>query len=1085
MYCLKKSKIICLGFGLMWLVFPACTPDVPDDIAQAYAELPEKLDFNIHVKPLLSDRCFACHGNDKNKLKAGLRLDDPQAAYGELPESPGKVAIRPGRLRQSEVFHRILSDDPELQMPPPEANLTLSAREKAILVKWIADGAKYQPHWSFIPPEKDITPPEIKIANWEEHPVDRFVGQQLADRGLQPTREADKATLLRRLSFDLTGLPPGPDEIEEFLADESPDAYERQVDRLLASPHYGERMAVDWLDLARFADTHGYLADRYRDMSPWRDWVIKAFNENMSYDQFVTGQLAGDLLENPTREQILATGFNRLHQQNAEDGIIDEEFRSTYVSDRTDVFGVGLLGLSVGCAKCHDHKYDPISQKEYYQLYSFFNNINESGLISWEGATPVPTLLLPTAAQSDTLETLQRRITHQEKTIETLKAEQVESIRKFIETEAYREIQSKPPNSGLIARFDLDHDPITNKLNPSQQAKMDRRFSDRETPNLVAGKTGKGLLLDGDAWLDLGKIGIFKRSQPFSVALQVMIPDSLENGVIFHKGFGTGIHAYRGFHLKLRDNRLELMMAHTYPDNAINEITETDVPRNEWIHLAVTYDGSSTAAGYRLYLNGREMPTRVEIDNLYKDIIFHDLVDAIYPAPIEPGIQFGGRWRGSGLKDAVIDELLVYERELTALELLQLGDPKAAAQVLDKGHRELDRREKVWLSDHYLAGAVPRLQRELRHLQQLRETYVDSAETVAEIMVMKEMPERRKAYILERGQYDVYGAEVFPMTPDRILPMPEGLPKNRLGLARWLMHPDHPLTARVAVNRYWKNLFGRGLVKSVEDFGNQGDLPDHPQLLDWLAVHFMQSGWDVKALLRLIVTSATYRQSSEMTDELREKDPENVWLARGPSRRLSGEMIRDNALAASGLLNKRIGGESVKPYQPEGLWKINNLDYERDAGDKLYRRSLYTFWKRTVPNPTLATFDVPNRSECTVRRQQTSTPLQALVLMNDPSFLEAAKVIGEQISVAESLEKGTVEAFVRLSGRPPDPGELQTLLDIQDYEYQKFKDRQNKPVGLLTTGDYALALNLDEDLLYANTVLASVMMCSDAVIVGR
>lgn len=1070
---------------VLFVVFTGCRTDLPEAVAQAYQELPAELDFNIHVKPLLSDRCFACHGNDKNKLKAGLRLDEAAAAYAELPESPGKFAVRPGRPGQSEMFHRIISEDPDLQMPPPEANLQLTAREKAILVKWIEDGAEYQPHWSFIPPAKHITPPTVDAAAWGQHPVDRFIYKQLADKRRQPSHEADKATLLRRLSFDLTGLPPSPQEIEAFLADDSPDAYEKQVDRLLASPHYGERMAVDWLDLARFADTHGYLADRYRDMSPWRDWVIKAFNENLPYDQFIIWQLAGDLMEQPSREQILATGFNRLHQQNAEDGIIDEEFRVTYVSDRTDVLGVGLLGLSLGCAKCHDHKYDPISQKEYYQLYSFFNNINESGLISWEGATPVPSLLLPTDAQTAALNGLQDQIAGQEKEIRELSAGQQAAIQAFIEKEHYRELKSSLPTEGMIAYFSLDNSRLANHLNPRQQAKMDRRFSNHEQPTLIPGKKGRGLLLDGDAWLDLGKIGIFQRSEPFSVALQVYIPDSLKNGVIFHKGFGTGIHSYRGFHLSLKNDRLELMMAHTYPDNAVNEFSTNGVPRNEWIHLTVTYDGSSTAAGYRLYLNGREMPTEVEIDNLYKDIIFHDLVDPIYPHPIEPGIQFGGRWRGTGLKGGIIDDLMVFERELTTVEILQLADPAAAVAMLEKTAGHLTEEEEQGLAAHYLSRRVPAIRSAEQDLQNLRKQYVDSAENIQEVMVMKEMPERRKAYILERGQYDVYGEEVFPNTPDYIMPMPEDLPKDRLGLARWLVHPDHPLTARVAVNRYWKNLFGRGLVKSVEDFGNQGDLPDHPQLLDWLAVHFIRSGWDVKALHKLIVTSATYRQSSVTSDELREKDPENVWLARGPARRLAGEMIRDNALTASRLLNAEIGGPSVKPYQPDGLWKINNQVYEPDTGDKLYRRSLYTYWKRSVPNPTLATFDVPNRSECTVRRQATSTPLQALVLMNDPSFLEAARVIGEQMTRSDDLRQGVKRAFQQLTGRAPAAEELQSLLEIRDYEYQKFKGRKKKPVGLLTSGASGIAADLQGDELYANAVLASVIMCSDAATILR
>ncbi len=1079
------KRAIPLIWGLVLTAGFSCTTNLPEEVAAAYRELPDQLDFNLHVKPILSDRCFACHGNDKNKIKAGLRLDNADNAYAELPDNPGKFAITPGRLKGSEVFHRIISEDPEHQMPPKESNLLLSAREKAILTRWIKEGAVYEPHWSFNAPRKDLQPPKVDDANWNQHPIDRFVFRQLTNRALMPTPEADKATLLRRLSFHLTGLPPSHEEIQGFLQDDSADAYEKQVDRLLASSAYGEKMAVDWLDLARFADTHGYLADRYRDMSPWRDWVIQSFNENLPYDQFVTWQLAGDLLESPTREQILATGFNRLHPQNAEDGIIDEEFRVAYVSDRTDVFGVGFLGLSLGCAKCHDHKYDPISQKNYYELYSYFNNINESGLISWEGATPVPALLLPTAEQTNILQDLEQQIEQRQWKIRKLKEEEVKTIETFIRQKNYQSLSSNKVTDGLIAHFDLENRQMQNKLHPSQRGRMKLKSSKNEEPQLVSGKQGKGLQLDGDAWLDLDKIGIFKRSQPFTVALQVYIPKNLENGVIFHKGYGTGLHAYRGFHLNLKDNHFELMMAHTYPDNAINEISLKSVPKEEWLHLAVTYDGSSQAEGYNLYVNGVAWATRVEIDNLYKDIIFHNLVDAIYPEPIEPGIQFGGRWRGTGLKNGRIDELMIFNRELVALEVLQLAQPNAARQILSKEPQTLTEEEENWLRQYHLQRRSADFRYESDKLQQLRETYADSMENVRQVMVMKEMPERRKAFVLERGQYDVYGEEVFPNTPSQIMPMPPEFPENRLGLAKWLFHPEHPLTARVAVNRYWHGLFGRGLVKSVEDFGNQGDLPDHPELLDWLAVHFVESGWDVKALMKLIVTSATYRQSSKMSNELRDTDIENVWLARGPANRLTGEMIRDNALEASGLLRKKIGGESVKPYQPKGLWKINNLVYARDTGDKLYRRSLYTYWKRSVPNPTLSIFDVPTRSECTVRRQQTSTPLQALVLMNDPSFLEAAKVFGEQITKHNDLEKGIARVFVQLTGRRPSREELQSLLEIQRFEHQKFKRRKEKPIGLLASGEYEVDSALDKDQLYANTVLVNIMMCSDAAVVLR
>ncbi|MEM8585186.1 MAG: DUF1553 domain-containing protein [Bacteroidota bacterium] len=1069
---------------VVWFFSTSGSP-VPEQLTEAYNALPDEIEYNLHVKPILSDRCFACHGNDKNKIAAGLRLDNPTDAYAALQTDPGKVGIKPGSLSGSEVYHRIVSEDPDLIMPSKESNLTLSSREKAILIKWIEQGAEYQSHWAFTAPEVDIQPPTVGDKAWQFNPIDAFVYNRLKQEGLSPSEEASRTILLRRLSFDITGLPPTPEEVEVFLTDTEPGAYERQVDRLLASLHYGERMAVDWLDLARFADTHGYLADRYRDMSPWRDWVIEAFNKNQSYDEFVSWQLAGDLMPNPTRDQMIATGFNRLHPQNAEDGIIDEEFRVAYVSDRTDVLGKGLMGLSVACAKCHDHKYDPISQKNYYELYSFFNNINESGLISWEGATPTPALLLPTEAQSHQLDSLQEIACRLEMNIESMLAVDTEELQDYLDDLPHRRSLLNTSNIQPIAHFPLDDVGMGNRLNPSQRAKMDRQFSDSEHPLLVDGWRGQALKFDGDAWLDLQDVGVFSRSQPFTVAFQVYVPDSLQEGYLVHKGYGTGLHAYRGFHLKLVNDRLELMMAHTYPDNAINEYTTNSFPRSQWVHVAITYDGSSTAEGLRVYLDGVEQETVIEIDNLYKDIIFHNLVDVIYPEPIEPGIQFGGRWRGAGLREGMIDEIYIFKKELSALDLLHRAKPQEAVSWVERPLAELSLDQQNLLYAQSLRNESATYSALKNALDEARSVYVSEAEAVSEIMVMREMPQRRPAYILERGQYDVYGEEVFSATPASVMPMSDSLPRNRLGLARWLFHPDHPLTARVAVNRYWQLFFNRGLVKSVEDFGNQGDFPDHPELLDWLAVDFMRSDWDVKKLVKQIVMSRTYRQSSRTSGELLEQDVENVLLARGPARRLTGEMIRDNALAASGLLNDRIGGESVKPYQPEGLWKINNMVYDPDSGDSLYRRSLYTFWKRSVPNPTLAVFDVPDRSECTVRRQNTNTPLQALTLMNDPTFLEAARIIGLQISREEHLETGVRRAYLSLSGREPTPEELAALMNIQAYEHQKFRDRIDKPNGLLSIGQTPIYVTAEHEDLYANTVLASVIMCSEAVTILR
>lgn len=1056
----------------------ACTTELPDEVAEAYQNLPEEVDFNLHVKPILSDKCFQCHGPDKAKQKGGLRLDIPESAFAELSESPGKQAIKPGNLEKSELFHRILSNDPEMIMPNKESNLELTAHEKAVLIKWIQDGAEYKPHWSFIKPEKPDLP---KTGNeeWVNNPVDRFVLKKLETENLKPSPKADMEILLRRLSFDLTGLPPTPKEVHSFLSDESEDAYEKVVDRLLASPHYGEKMAMDWMDLSRYADTHGYSVDRYRDMSPWRDWVIKAFNVNMAYDQFVTWQLAGDLLPNPTKEQILATAFNRLHPQNMEGGIIQEEFRVEYVLDRTNTVGKAFMALTVECSRCHDHKYDPISQKEYFEMTSFFNNVNEAGQISWDDAMPVPTMLWTTGKKDELLSFLKATVSAKENDIKDILNNETDPFIKWLDHESYSTIGNHTYPRGIQAHFTFENSKLENKINPTQRGQMKRMASDDERPLFDKGKNGRGLKFNGDAWFDCGSVGVFKRSHPFTIGVFVNIPEEVESGVIFHKGIGAALYNFRGYHLALKNNRLELVMAHTTPDNAIIEYGP-DIPRNKWIQLTMTYDGSSRASGFKVYLNGTEVETSVEVDNLYKDIDFDQLSDEK-----QPGLQIGARWRGKGIANAVVDEVMSFDRVLSPLEVLMIGNPGSLNKMVQKSRSDLSSSEIDQLRTYYIFNHSKSYRKIAREVEEVRTAYADSLEEVPEVMIMKEMPEPRQAYLLERGLYDAPAEKVFPNTPESILSMPDDLPKNRLGFAKWLLHRDHPLTARVTVNRYWQNYFGRGLVRTTEDFGNQGEMPSHPKLLDWLAVEFMESGWDVKALQKLIVMSATYQQDSRTSNHLREVDSENVLLARGPAARLTGEMIRDNALAASGLLNTRIGGKSVKPYQPDGLWRVNGLSYEPDKGDKLYRRSLYTIWKRSVPHPTLATFDTPERSECTVRRQKTNTPLQALVMLNDPTFIECAKVMGEAIAEANNMEEGVRAAFLKLTGRNPGEEEMQILLELRKKELEKFKKNPKKAKGWLSAGEYLVNSALDPNEVAANAIVVSTILNADVTITKR
>jgi hypothetical protein len=1072
----KGQLLGIITLNLLGVLFSCTDLEVPVLVQQAYEKLPQEVDFNQDIKPILSDKCFICHGPDKAKVKAALQLHLPELAFAELEGSPGKFAIMPGNLVQSQLVQRILSDDPNILMPEPESHLKLSDREKALLIKWIDQGAEYKTHWAFLPPQ---TPPipEVKLKQKVANPIDNFVLAKLETENLQPSAIAHKEVLLRRLSFDLTGLPPSLLDIETFINDRSPNAYEKQVDRLLASPHFAEQMTLDWMDLSRYADTHGYTVDRYRDVSPYRDWVIKAFDENMPYDQFIRWQLAGDMMKNPSREQILATTFNRLHPQNQEGGIIDEEFRSEYVADRTNIVGEGFLGLTMACAKCHDHKYDPISQRNYYEMYSFFNNVNESGQISFDSSMPVPNMLLPSDEQEEFMTYVNGLVEIKQKAIENIVVSESKNAGQWVESERFQNLKVKAWPSKLVAKLDFVNGSLNNSINPSEKGKMKRQHAPKQYPKIVNGHSGEGLELDGDAWLDLDRIGVFKRNQPFSIGIRIKIPEELENGVIFHKNIGTRLYSYRGYHLALKENKLEAMLAHLWPDNAIVKLSTQDIPKNKWLQLTMTYDGSSKAEGLKVFLEGEELETKIKVDNLYKDII--------YKHSTEPGLQIGARWRGKGIGGAVVDDILVFTKALTDLEVVQISNAKKFLLIVNKSAKALNPAEKQMLKAYYVNNFSKTYQSSLLELTYTRKIQVDSLEGIQEIMVMKEMEEARETFLLKRGQYDQYGERVYPNTPENILAFPDSLKKNRLGLAKWVTSRANPLTARVAVNRYWKNIFGTGIVKTVEDFGNQGEMPSHPKLLDWMAIQFMESGWNVKNLHKLMVMSNTYRQSSITSEEDLKRDKKNRFLARGPSKRLSGEMLRDNVLAASGLLNRTIGGKSVKPYQPEGLWKINGASYKEDKGEKLYRRSMYTIWKRSVPHPTIATFDTPGRSFCSVRRQETNTPLQALVMMNDPTYVEASRVLGYKMLSFNDPKGGISDVFKRLTGRSITKDELKLLLGLQLHEYEKFKSREYKTEGWLNTGEFRISDNNSKAMVAANAVVASTIINSDAAITKR
>ncbi len=1057
-----SSKLI-LAVGVLLAVaavffFFRGKTNLPPNIMAVQDKLPATIDYNIHVKPILSDKCFVCHGPDKGSQKANLNLANPKDAFRVIKNTRNRYAIVPGNPSGSELFHRITASDQDKLMPPPASNLSLTDLEKAILIQWIEEGAKYKTHWALIKPEKRELP-KVKNTSWPRNPIDLFTLSKMEEHNLSPSKEADREILIRRVTLDLTGLPPTVEEIDTYLADQSPEAFEKVVDRLLASKHYGEKLGVDWLDLARFADTHGYTVDRYRPMWPYRDWVIKAFNENLPYDQFITWQLAGDLLPNATREQKLATAFNRNHSQNMEGGIVNEEFRVEYVADRTNTLGTAFLGMTVECARCHDHKYDPISQKDYYSLFAFFNNIDEAGQISWDDALPVPTMML-TSAKVDSI------ISFLAKQEENL----IEDLSKIQKTEQpeFQQWKSKGmtpinPDKDMIAHFSFD-ELIDGKFKSTNSRDVGTVLD----PVLKNGISGKAFQSNGDDVLSLGKLGTFNRSAPFSISIWINIPANLHHGVVFHDGNGDILYNFRGYFFTIRDDKAELLMAHTWPYNSIVKISKQPLPKEKWIHIAMTYDGSGKAAGLKFFLNGAEAEMDVEHDNLYKDIVLKNG---------ESGLKIAADMRGVGFKQGLVDEFKVYDRELTPTEIgLTAGIYSPASLPNDDKLMEV----------YYLNNVSLAYRQSLVALQKIRNDRVLAEDTVKEVMVMAEMKTPRPSFILKRGAYDAHGESVTPGIPASILPFSDDLPKNRLGLAQWLLDPNHPLTARVAVNRYWQTYFGKGLNKSTNNFGNQGGTPTHPELLDWLAVQFRESGWNIKALQRMIVLSATYRQASTSTQEKQMKDPENVYLSIGPSFRMSAEMIRDHALASAGLLSPKTGGPSVKPYQPEGLWSLGGGAYEQEHGENLYRRSLYTFWKRTNPPPSMNTFDAPSRSYCVVQRQKTSTPLQALVMMNDPQFIEAARLAAfYSLNKSDDNQERIKLLFRQFTSRLPLQKEAEVLSQLFQTQVEKFNTNPSKMKGWLTAGEFKTKEIKDKTTWAALTVVASTIMNSDAFLTRR
>lgn len=1085
MSTVRFRKLLFFVFNILLVVsIVQCNSrvDFPDEIE---AQLPEKIDFNYHIKPILSDRCFACHGPDQNKREAGLRLDIADSALAAIGEDKDHYAIVPGKSNKSALVDRILSKDPKIMMPPPESNLKLSEREIATLTRWIEQGAEFKPHWSFIKPEKPVVP--ARDGNkWAKNEIDHFVLAQMNEKRLAPSEEASKETLIRRVSFDLTGLPPTVAEVDAFLSDNSADAYEKLVERLLASPHYGERMASEWLDVARYADSHGYQDDGMRNSWPWRDWVIKSFNENLPHDTFLLWQIAGDMLPNASKEQKLATAFNRNHLQSQEGGIVPEEYRVEYVADRTNTFGKAFLALSTECARCHDHKYDPISQKEYYQLYAFFNNNNESGMTPLNGESP-PTIILSDKETESILDFLHEKM---EPIQESLQPEHYKKgFESWLATAEKNPDKYTTSNTGLLGVFHFDEPQKEKVFRNSAKTKLKGKVAgdpDR-TPLVVPGKFGNARKLIGDAGISFSKELDFDRHQQFSFSMWANVLKPGEEGTLFAKSNGE-FSGHRGYRVMLnKDNSLSVSFSYTWPANCIELQIPGRLTINQWHHIALTYDGSSKASGVKLFLDGKETKAKVITDNLQKSLLYGDQEKMRFYAPF----MIGKDTRGT-IKDVVVDEFIAYQRQLSAVEVRELSGQQAAiGSLLKLPSPQRTSLQKEELFEYYLLNHDKQYARQLSEITKLRSEENKALTSQPEVMVMQERSEPRTTFILGRGAYDAPTEQVDPGTPAAVMSFPDELPKNRLGLGRWLIDKDNPLTARVAVNRYWQMLFGRGIVETSDDFGNQGDLPTHPGLFDWLAVEFMNSGWDVKGFLKRVVTSATYMQSSELNKQLLEKDPDNLWLARGPSYRLPAEMIRDNALAASGLLVREIGGRSVKPYQPKGLWSelaIRNATvYVPDTGKNLYRRGLYTIWKRSSPPPSMISFDASDKYVCAVKRQSTNTPLQALVLLNDPQYVEAARVLAENmIKKGGDDPDGQISyGFRAVTSREPQAEELKILQELYHSELKEYQESPAAADKLLKVGEMPVDLTLPKSKVAALTVVASTLINYDESVYKR
>lgn len=941
-------------------------------------------------------------------------------------------------------------------------------------------------HWAFVAPQRPA-PTAVTNKTWPRNPIDNFILAELEKKGLKPSPEADRATLIRRLSFDLTGLPPTLAEIDQFISDKSANAYEKVVDRLLASPRYGERMAFRWLDAARYADTNGYQIDGERNMWRWRDWVIDAFNRNLPFDRFVIEQLAGDLLPDASLDQRIATAFNRNHRSNSEDGIVPAEYAVEYVVDRVDTTSTVFMGLTVGCARCHNHKYDPITQREYYQLFAYFNNVPEYGRVSNFGNSP-PWISAPDHNQQVAVKTIENDIQATERKLEVLLKNSMASQRQW--EESLSGSTQWFPNEDLLVRHALDENASLEVRQPRDAKAATTGFRDG-APGYVMAPTGQGVQFNGSLYFDAGPAANFDyrdRLQDFKdrFAISVWIhPDEETSGAIVTRmrdGSDTtdnGLPTNKGYGLFLVRGKVHFNLVSVWADDSFRVETESKLTVKEWHHVLATFDSLEPYEKVQIYIDGQKQKLKKNQPHLFRQF-----------ADSQGRLRIGGGGGRQFRFKGAIDELRIYDAlpDQDQRAILACADPLAQIARIPVHQRTDGQRLKLmnaWI-DKSSTAEIRNTRATLLNLQHQKRNLVATFPTV---MVMEESGERRPAYLLRRGAYDSPGDKVERGVPAVLPSLPQDSSNNRLTLARWLVSSEHPLTARVQVNRFWQMLFGIGIVRTVEDFGTRGERPSHPELLDWLATEFMNTAkWNVKALLKTIVMSATYRQSSKVTPDLAERDPENRWLARGPRMRLPAEMIRDSALLQSGLLVEKIGGPSVRPYQPDGLYKdmvfSNMTSYGQDRGEGLWRRSLYTFWKRTILAPSMLVMDASPREFCTVREPRTNSPLQALNLMNDVTYVEAGRLLAKRMLIegGNTHSDRLTWGFRLVTSRKPDATERQVLEDNLNAQIDYFNRNQDEARKLLSIGEKRSSDQLNSAELAGYSMVASMLLNLDEAI---